>query len=112
MNLGGYQGLGGRLYLWPLPRIEHRLLSYPASRLITIPTEHVARVGVGRGVYRVLVGKSEGNRPLGRPRRRWDQNIRMDLQEVGCGGMEWIELAQYRDGWRALVNAVMKLRVP
>ena len=64
-----------------------------------------------RCVYRVLVVKPEGKRPLGRPRRRWEDNIKMDLQEVGCGGMDWIELAQNRDRWRALVNAVMKLRV-
>jgi len=61
-----------------------------------------------RGVYRVLVGKPEGERPLGRPRRRWEDNIKMDLQEVGFGGMDWIELAQDRDRWQALVNAVMK----
>ena len=72
---------------------------------------HVARMGEGRGVYRVLVGKPEGKRPLGRPRHRWDDNIKMDLQEVGCGGMDWIEMAQDRDRWRALVNAVMNLRV-
>jgi hypothetical protein len=65
----------------------------------------------GRGVYRVLVGKPEGKRPLGRPRRRWEFNIMMDLHEVGCGGMEWIDLAQDRDRWQALVNAVMNLRV-
>jgi hypothetical protein len=57
-------------------------------------------------VYRALVGKSEGQRPLGRPRRRWEDNIMMDLQEVGCGGIDWIELAHDRDRWRALVNAV------
>ena len=63
-------------------------------------------------MYRVLVGKPEGKRALGRPKRRWDDNIKMDLQEVGCGGMDWIELGQDRDRWRALVNAVMNLRVP
>jgi hypothetical protein len=68
-------------------------------------------MGEGRGVNRVLVGKPEGKRPLGRPRRRWEDNIKMDLQEVGCEGMDWIELAQNRDRWRALVNAVMNLRV-
>jgi len=72
---------------------------------------HVARMGGRRGVYRVLVGKPEGERPLGRPRCRWEGNIKMDLQEVGCGGMDWIELAQDRDRWRALVNAVMNLGV-
>jgi hypothetical protein len=64
-----------------------------------------------RGVYRVLVGKPEGKRPLGRPSRRWEDNIRMDLQEVGFGGMDWIGLAQYRDRWRTIVNAAMNLRV-
>jgi len=73
---------------------------------------HVARMGEGRGVYRILMGKPEGKRPLGRPRRRWKENIKMDLEEVGCGCMDWIELAQDRDRWRALVNAVMNLRVP
>ena len=63
-------------------------------------------------MYRVLVGKPEGKRPLGRPRRRWEDNIKMDLQEVGCGGMDWIVLAQNRDRWRALMNVVMNLRVP
>jgi hypothetical protein len=66
----------------------------------------------GRGAYRVLVGKPEGGRPLERHGRRWEDNINMDLQEVGCGGMEWIELARDRDRWRALVNAVMNLRFP
>jgi hypothetical protein len=68
-------------------------------------------MGEGRGVYRVLVGKPEGKRPLGRPKCRWEDNIKMDFQEVECGG-DWIELAQDRDRWRALVNAVMNLRAP
>jgi len=72
----------------------------------------VACMGEGRGMYRVLVGKPEGKRRLGRPRRRWQDNIAMDLQEVGCGGMDWIELAQDRDWWQALVNAVTNLRIP
>jgi hypothetical protein len=62
-------------------------------------------------VYRVLVGKPEGKRPLGRPRRRWEDGINMDLREIGWGDVEWIHLAQYRDRWRAVVNAVMNLRV-
>jgi len=69
-------------------------------------------MGEERWVYRVLVGKTEGKRPLGRPRRRWVNNIRMDLQEVGCGYMDWIGLVEDRDRWRALVSAVMNLRVP
>ena len=69
-------------------------------------------MGERRGVYRVLVGKPEGKRPLVRSRRRWEDNIKTDLQEVGCGGMVWMELAKNRDRWRALVNAVMNLRVP
>jgi hypothetical protein len=73
---------------------------------------HVARMGEGRLVYRILVKKPEGKRPLGRPRRRWEDNIKADLREVGCGGMDWIELAKYRDRWWALENAVMNLRVP
>ena len=73
---------------------------------------HVALTGDSRDAYRVLVGKPEGKRPLERPRHRWEDNIKMDLQEVGCGGMEWIQLAQDRDRWRALVNVVMNLRVP
>ena len=73
---------------------------------------HVARMGEERGEYRVLVGKPEEKRPLGRPRRRWVDNIRIDLQEVGCGYVEWIGLARDRDRWRTLVSAVMNLRVP
>ena len=74
--------------------------------------ENVARMGERRGVYRILVGKPEVKRPLGIPRRTWDDNIKMGLQEMGCGGIDWIELAQNRDRWRALVSTVMKLRVP
>ena len=73
---------------------------------------NVARMGEWRGVYGILVGKPEGKRPLGRPRRRWEDNIKMDLPEVGCGVMDWIELAQDRDKWRALVNAATNLWVP
>jgi hypothetical protein len=69
-------------------------------------------MGEGTGVYRVLVGKPEGKRLLGRPRRRWEDNIRMDLQEVGCGCEDWIGLAEVRNRWRALVSAVRNLRVP
>ena len=68
--------------------------------------------GGRKGLHKILVGRTEGKRPLGRPRRRWEDNIKMDLQDVGCGCMDWIELAQDRDRWRALVNAVMNLRVP
>ena len=73
---------------------------------------HVARMGEERGVYRVLVGKPEGKRLLGRSRPRWVDNIRMDLQKVGCGHVGWIGPAQDRDRWRTLVSAVMNLRVP
>jgi len=73
---------------------------------------HVARMDEERGVYGVLVGKPEGKRPLGRPRRKWVDNIRMDLQEVGCGYMDLTGLAQDRNRWRTLVSAVMNLRVP
>jgi len=73
---------------------------------------HVARTGEERGVFRVLVGKPERRRPLGRPRHRWVDNIMMDLQEVGCGYTDWIGLAQGRNRWRTLVSAIMNLRVP
>jgi len=73
---------------------------------------HVTLMGEGRGVYRLLVGKPEGKRPLGRPRRRWEDNIWMDIQEVGLGYVDWIGLTQDRDRWRTLVSAVMNVRVP
>jgi len=73
---------------------------------------HVAHMGEEKGEYRILVGKPEGRRPLGRPRSRWADNIMMDLEEVGCGYMDWIGMAQDRDRWRTLVSAVMNLRVP
>jgi hypothetical protein len=73
---------------------------------------HVARMDEERGVYMVLVGKPEGKKPLGRPRRRWEDNIRLDIQEMGCWCMDWIGLAQDRDRWQALVNVVMSLRIP
>jgi hypothetical protein len=73
---------------------------------------HVTRMGKRKSVCRVLVEKSEGNRPFGRPRRRWENNIKMDLQEVGCGGIGWTDLSQDRDWWWALANAEMNLRVP
>ena len=72
----------------------------------------MARMGEGRGVHRVLVGKPEGRRPLGRSRRRWEDKIKKDLQEVGGGCGDWMELAQDRDRWRALVSTVMNFRVP
>ena len=102
-------------------RLHHKLLNdlYRSSNIVrSIQSRmrwagHVARMGERRGVYMVLVGKPEVKRPLKRPRRRWEDNIKMDLQEVVMwGGMEWIELAQDRDRWRALVTAVMDLRVP
>jgi len=73
---------------------------------------HVARMGENRGIYRVLVGKPEGKRPLGRLKLRWEDNIKMDLQEVECGSMDWIELAQDRDRWWACVNAIINLQLP
>jgi hypothetical protein len=73
---------------------------------------HVVRMGEVRGAYNILVGRPEGRRPLGRPRRRWEDNIKIDLREIGFGDVDWIYLAQYRDRWRALVNTVMNLRVP
>ena len=77
---------------------------------VCVYTIYVALMGEERDVYRVLVGKPEGRRPLGRPRRRWVDNIRVDLQEVGCGYMDWIGMAQDRDSWRTFLSAVMNLR--
>ena len=92
---------------------------YPSSNIVRVIKSrrmrwagHVGCMGEERGVYRVLVGKPEGKTPLGRPRRRWVDNISMDLQEVGCGPMDWIRLAQDRDRWRTFVSAVINLRVP
>jgi len=79
---------------------------------VTVKLFCIVRTGKMRGVYRVLMEKPEWKGPLGRPRSKWEDNIKMDLQEVGCGGVDWIELAQDRDRWRALVNPVMSLRVP
>jgi hypothetical protein len=73
---------------------------------------HVTRMGKKRNAYKLLVGKLEGKRPLGRPRRRWVDNIKIDLREIGWDGMNWIDLAQYRHQWRVLVNTAMNLRVP
>jgi hypothetical protein len=73
---------------------------------------HVARLGEGRGIYRVLVGKPKRQRPRGRPKYRWKDIIKIDIQEVGCGGMDWIEMAEDRDRWRELLDAVMNARVP
>ena len=81
-------------------------------RVVKSRRKRWARMGEGRGVHRVLVGKPEGKRPLGRPRRRWEDNIKMDLQEVVGGCEDWMEVAQDRDRWRALVGTVMNLRVP
>ena len=106
MGLAAYVELGVML-IHPSPNIV-RVIKWRRMRWAV----HVARLEDGRGVHKVLVGKPEGKRPLGRPRRRWEDNIKIDLQEVGCWGMDWIELAQDRDRWRALVNAVMNLRVP
>jgi hypothetical protein len=79
--------------------------------ILLFSMENVFRMRERRGAYRILVGKPEGKKPLGRPRRRWKDNIKMDLQEMGCG-LKWIDLTQDRDRWHALVNAVMNGRVP
>ena len=93
-------------YLYSLPNIV-RMVKSRRMRW----AGHVARMGKGRGVHRVLVGKPEGKRPLGRPRRRWEDNFKMDLQELGGSCGDWMELAQDRGRWRELVSTMMKLRV-
>ena len=90
---------------------SHNIVRMIKSRTIRC-AGHVARMEEGRGVHKVLMGKPEGKRPLGRPRHRWEDSIKMDLQKVGCAGLDWMELVQDRDSWRALVNAVMNHRVP
>jgi hypothetical protein len=94
-------------YLYPSPNIV-RVIESSRMRWVV----YVARMGERRHVYKVLVGKSEGKRPLGRLRRRWEDNIKVDLQEVGCEGMDWIDVVQNRDRWQALVKAIMKIRPP
>jgi hypothetical protein len=92
---------------------DYYILLYHISHIYVLRwAGHVARKGERRGAYKALVVKPEGRRPLGRPRRRWEDNIKMDLREVGWGGADWIDLAQDRDRWRALVYTVMNLRVP
>ena len=103
---------------WWRLRNEELIHLYPSPNIVRVIKSrrmrwagYVARMGEKRRVYRVLVGKPEGRRPLGKPRRRCVDNIRMDIQEVGCG-LDWAGLAQNRDRWRGLVSAVMNLRVP
>jgi hypothetical protein len=93
--------------------------SYSSTNIIRMITSrrmrwawHIARIGGKRSAYRILVGKPEGKRPAGKPRRMWVDNVKMDLREIGWDGMDWINLAQDRDRWRALVSTVMNLRVP
>ena len=90
-----------------LPALTGRLGTVGFAVRIAITGNYVIR-----SLYRVLVGKPEGKRPIGRPRRKWEDNIKVNLQQVGCGVMDWIELTQDRDRWRALVNVVVNLRVP
>ena len=96
---------------WTLLFINIKFVDLTESRRMRW-AGHVACMGEDRGVHRVLVGKPEGKRPLGRPRHRWEDNIKMDVQEVGGGRGDWMELAQDRDRWRALVGTVRNFRVP
>jgi hypothetical protein len=94
--------------LYSSPSITRIIIKYRRTRW----EGHVARMGEKRNAYRLLVGNIEGKRPLGRPRRRWVDNIRMNLEEVGWGNLDWIGLAKDRNRWRALVNSVLNLRIP
>jgi hypothetical protein len=104
---------------WRKPHNEelHGLYSSPSIVRLIKATRmrwagHMARMGEVTGAYNILVGRPEGRTPLGRPRRKWEDNIKMDIREIGFGDVDWIHLAQDRDRWRALVNTVMNLRVP
>jgi hypothetical protein len=104
---------------WTILRNEELHNLYSSPNIIKMAksrrmrwTGHISRMGAKRNAYRLLVGNPEGKRPLGKPRHRWEDNIRADLKEMGWGGVDWIDLAQNRDMWRALVNMVMNLRVP
>jgi hypothetical protein len=109
------------LFIYLLRRLHNEELNdlYSSPNIIRVIKSrrmrwagHVARMGERRGAYRIMVGRLAGRRPLGRPRCRWEDNIKMDLQEVGWDGVDWIDMAQYNDRWRAVVSAVMDLRVP
>ena len=93
--------------MYPSP---HNIVSVIKSRRL-IWAGHVARVEEGRSVFKIVTGETTGKRPLGRPRRRWEDNIRMDLEEIGINGSNWVDSAQDRDYWRALVNVTLNLRV-
>jgi hypothetical protein len=104
--------------VWRKLHNDELLSLYPSPNIVRVIKSrrmrgagHVARMGEGRSVYRVLVGRPEGKRPLGRPRRRWEDNIKMDLREIEIDGSNWIQLAQDRVQWRACVNTVMNFRV-
>jgi hypothetical protein len=100
-----------KCYKFPKPRYSSPNIIRQIKSRRTRWAGHVARMGQDRNVYRDLIGKPEGKRPLERPRRRWEDRFRMDLREIGWGSVDWIKLAQDRDWWRTLVNTVMNLRV-